>query len=131
MEYSLDTSLAIETATALDRFTFGYITAAFFTLTGDDGESMDHLGLHDLSAEALASMKADCDDFQQSELGRKVWDRYDNFRMGVDFWFTRNGHGSGFWDGGYPTYGDALTAHATAYGSSDLYLGDDGQLHVL
>jgi hypothetical protein len=101
MEYSLDTSLAIETATALDRFTFGYITAAFFTLTGDDGESMDHLGLHD------------------------------HFRMGVDFWFTRNGHGSGFWDGGYPTYGDALTAHATAYGSSDLYLGDDGQLHVL
>ncbi len=30
-------------------------------------------------------------------------------RIGHDFWLTRNGHGAGFWDGDYGSYGDLLT----------------------
>lgn len=39
-------------------------------------------------------------------------------RAGADFWFTRNGHGVGFWDGDWEN-GDALTALAKSFGDLD------------
>jgi hypothetical protein len=46
---------------------------------------------------------------------------------GHDLWLTRNRHGAGFWDRGYPSgVGDVLTAMAHAMGSDDVYIGDDG-----
>lgn len=50
-------------------------------------------------------------------------------RAGVDFWLTRNGHGAGFWDGGWPEHSDELTKLSKPYGSVDLYIGDDGLIH--
>lgn len=51
--------------------------------------------------------------------------------IGHDFWLTRNGHGTGFWDRGYDDeLGDRLTDAAHSFGSSDLYIGDDGKVHV-
>lgn len=47
-----------------------------------------------------------------------------------DLWLTQNGHGAGFWDGGWPGYGDALTAAAKRMGEVDLYAGDDGKLYA-
>lgn len=32
-----------------------------------------------------------------------------------NFWYTRNHHGVGFWDGDFPTHGDALTVAAHAF----------------
>jgi hypothetical protein len=43
---------------------------------------------------------------------------------------TRNGHGSGFWDRGLGKVGEQLTAACGPYGSSDLYVGDDGKVYV-
>ena len=34
---------------------------------------------------------------------------------GCDFWLTSQGHGAGFWDGDWPTYGDMLTDLSRCY----------------
>lgn len=49
--------------------------------------------------------------------------------IGHDFYLTRNGHGAGFWDRGLGEIGDRLTSAAHAYGTSELYAGDDGKLY--
>ena len=45
-------------------------------------------------------------------------DRYHD--AGGDFHLTRNGHGAGFWDGGWPEHGDELTELAKPYGTAEL-----------
>jgi hypothetical protein len=57
------------------------------------------------------------------ELGR------DLSHAGHDFWLSRNGHGTGFWDRGFGAVGDSLDAHAETFGTFDLYLGDDDMVH--
>ncbi len=103
----------------LDEFTQGYVEAMFFT---DSAPSMDSeewreceaageeipegsfpsdMGVNDLAPESLADIVADCAAFQESaaELLTQAYAReYDAAQAGRDFWFTRNGHGVGFWD---------------------------------
>lgn len=132
-EYALDTSLSRDTWKALDAFTRAYIEAAMWTLTGDDGDSLDHLGLHDIAEETIATAVRECAAFQHThsflirasyKLGAT------DARNGHDFWLTRNRHGAGFWDRGYPgDMGQALTDAAHAEGSVDWYLGDDGMVY--
>lgn len=134
MEYELDTSLSRETWQGLDEFTRGYITAAMWTLTDEDGNSCDHLGLHDVAAETIATATRECKAFQEAyraDLDRATdeQDRADEYH-GHDFWLTRNGHGCGFWDRGYsPELSKRLTDAAHAEGSADWYLGDDGLIY--
>ena len=46
---------------------------------------------------------------------------------GADFWYSRNGHGVGFWDRGYPDeVRDGLHAAAKACGEHDLMAEDFG-----
>ena len=40
--------------------------------------------------------------------------------LGHDFWLTSQGHGSGFWDGDWPTYGEMFTKLAQHYPTMDL-----------
>ena len=54
----------------------------------------------------------------------------DTERAGMNFWLTRNGHGSGFWDGDWGDWGDELTDASKAFGECDLYVGDDGMLYL-
>ena len=51
-------------------------------------------------------------------------------QLGVDYWFTRCGHGCGFWDRGMGELGDRLTDLAKFCGSADTYEGEDGLLYV-
>jgi hypothetical protein len=140
----------------LDRFTRAYVEAALWLSTdnADDsgGEPLDaNYDVGDIAPETLAEMIADCQDFLSAEEnGHTVADLIADgvTRAGCDFWLTRNRHGSGFGDGfwlrpyveldddgnpmlvqRYPTVGDYLTAMAHAYGSYDLYVGDDGLIH--
>lgn len=50
-------------------------------------------------------------------------------QAGHDFWLTRNGHGTGFWDRDPGEVGQRLTAAAKVYGEAYVYMGDDGQVH--
>lgn len=109
---------------ALDGFTRGYIEALFFTdeeqlCEESDGEREmpsvafnmatmesrfvggNSFGFADLAAVALESIIRDCEAFQRSNaaLLESAYARdYDAEQAGRDFWFTRNGHGVGYWD---------------------------------
>lgn len=51
-------------------------------------------------------------------------------RLGHDFWLTRSGHGTGFWDRGLGELGNKLTKATESFGSSDAYVGDDGKIWI-
>ena len=49
-----------------------------------------------------------------------------------DWVLTRNGHGAGFWDGGWAApYGEQLTALCKAQGEIEAYVGDDGLVYAV
>jgi hypothetical protein len=134
------------TATRLDEFTRAYIECALWSSTDDAGEPLDDTYIEDdIAPAALADMAEDCRQFQadNAELLAQYRDAidvpHDSMRerrdraalcAGHDFWLTRNGHGAGFWDRGLGEIGDKLSQAARAWGSSDLYVGDDGKIYV-
>lgn len=134
-QYKLDRSLALDTWHKLDTFTQGYIEAAMWTLTDDDGEPCGHLGLHDIAEETIQTAVRECAAFQSGNralldhVNFGMNDEYGDSRHGHDFWLTRNRHGAGFWDRGYGDVGRKLTDAAHAYGGADWYLGDDGKVY--
>lgn len=134
-------------ARELDSFTLGYIEAMFFTECehGTDAESHDpetqsalhgDCGFFDLAPDTLERIKADCERFQ--EVNRETLESayatgYDESQAGRDFWYTRNGHGVGFWDRGLGDIGDTLDAACgwrTDFPTVWAYLGDDSRVHV-
>jgi len=121
----------------LEGVVVAYIQCALWSSTDDEGEPLD--GLYeawDLADEAERSMIEDCENFldvvESSDIDwREGWSAE---QMGHDFWLTRNGHGAGFWDRYYSgdlyEVGQKLTLVAKGFGSSDVYVGDDGKLYV-
>lgn len=93
---------------ALDDFAKGYVEAMFFTNgdTGDDDEFiLNEMGVERLTKKAVAAIKTDCNAFVSTIMSdgcfcRQWLDREpgDDEQAGRDFWFTRQGHGVGFWD---------------------------------
>lgn len=131
----------------LDRFTYAYIECALWSSMDESdpetgGEPMDaNYSIDDLAPTTLAKMVADCADFQEANAafldqaydsdayGNDEWPGDE--QAGHDFWLTRNGHGAGFWDRGLPgELGDILTKASHAYGSCNLYVGDDGLIYA-
>lgn len=110
-----------------------YITAALFSTNDEStpagGVPMDdNYSEGDIHPETLAKMQADCDKFQK-ENADDLSARAEKFGA-HDFWFTRNGHGCGFWDGDWPRdIGERLTVATKAFGTFDLYIGDDKKIH--
>lgn len=107
----------------------GYIEAAMWTLTDEDGEPLDYLGLHDIAAETIERARQDCAEFEEANRHHMDDTGADDEQHGHDFWLTRNGHGAGFWDRGYGAIGDQLTTAAQLFGSADWYVGDDGLIY--
>jgi hypothetical protein len=132
----------------LDAFTQGYIEAMFFTNTGtadDEDEGLHNATFAELAPETLKDIERDCQQFQASNTYRAAVAArdgiagdmglvtFDDEQAGNDFWFTRNGHGVGFWDRAdevYGTHQDALDKAAKAWGSVDIYRGDDGLIYT-
>jgi hypothetical protein len=113
----------------LDAFTTAYLECALWSSTDDAGEPLDcDYSISDIAPESLTSMIEDCADFQASyrDLYRADWT---SEQAGHDFWLTRNHHGAGFWDRGFSA-GKQLTDAAHAYGSCDIYIGDDGKVYA-
>jgi hypothetical protein len=112
---------------SLSEFAKAYVKAMFFTNcdSGDEDEfKANNLGVSHLTRASLESIAADCASFesQNAETIAAVLAHGERDLSGIahDFWFTRQGHGVGFWEGesrGYP--GDtwkALDASARAHG---------------
>jgi len=113
---------------SFDKFFAGYVDAALWSSFDDQGNPLDeNFGQRDISSETLRKMGEDVWKFwiDNDELISS-----DPEQAGQDFWLTRNGHGAGFWDGGWPgDVGKRLTDAAHAYGEFGLYVGDDGKIH--
>ena len=118
-------------STKLYKFTRGYIIAAFWSSNEDDGTPMDaKYSIDDISPVSLAIIKADCETFWRANAGLLAKAGNDS-QNGHDYWLTRNGHGTGFWDRGYPdAVGDRLTEICRVAGEKYLCVGDDGQIHI-
>ena len=140
---------------AFDQFVRGYVDAALWSSTDNADASGgrpldDNYTAADIARASLQSMKRDCARFVKRN--RRDLASYCELVVrhgesascmefaGHDFWLTRNGHGSGFWDrdgvgeSGAPAgptgLGARLTDAAHAFGTSDIYVGDDGRLYV-
>jgi hypothetical protein len=134
------------TDTILEAVLDSYIECALWTTTDESDERGgnpldDNYGPSDLSPEALEAMRKDCARFLRDnkviletfdELYPNWFTKYSTEEMiGHDFWLTRNGHGAGFWDGGWPGItGDILTRSCKAFGECNLYVGDDSKIYV-
>ena len=120
----------------LDTFTQGYIEALFFTDASDSDDELYEKGFSDLAPETLAAIIDDCAKFQavtEADLAgaNDIDHQCGETEAGRDFWYTRNGHGCGFWDGDWPEpYATALTDACKAFRSLDAYLGDDGKVYL-
>lgn len=94
----------------------------------------DNYGREDIDSETLAVMLRDCTAFlidQQGTLDKAMSlnPQYTMQTAGHDFFLTRNGHGSGFWDSDLGETGEVLTQAAENMGDFTLYLGDDGTIY--
>lgn len=142
--------------TQLAAFTQGYIEAMLFTETScipmaawtdpesqeavregqADGNIPSDAGFGDIHPDTFAAIQRDCIAFehQAADLLIEAHGRgYTREQAGRDFWYTRNGHGVGFWDRealddkdaylaagsprvGDPTWADYKTASANSLG---------------
>ncbi len=119
----------------LNNFSLAYIGAALATETDNSdpsgGKPLDgNYDFDDIEAETFARIIADCKDFQKKY--RELYEKggWSDESAGRDFWYTRNGHGTGFWDVGLgdeqkEVVGGKLTQAAKSYGQYDLYLGEE------
>ena len=113
------------------QFVVAYMECALWAPVNDTApESHD---VSDLAPEARLAMIRDCRDFYRGqsillrdtiERSNAAWELH-----GHDFWLTRNRCGAGFWDRGYGSAGEALSAAARVCGRRDLYVGDDGKVY--
>lgn len=124
----------------IDQFTRAYMVAALWSSSDENGEPLDNdRDETDIAPETAAEMRADCEAFiaanaadlecyARERPGNEQWTASD--LAGHDFWLTRCGHGVGFWDRGLGELGERLSDAARAYGSVDLYVGDDGKVYA-
>ena len=83
---------------------------------------------YDIEPETMAGIIKDCEHFKRFNWADLDCDNYAG--GGMDFALTRNGHGAGFWDRGYPEdVAQRLTQYAKEEGPYNLYLGDDGLIY--
>jgi hypothetical protein len=114
---------------SLDPFTRQYLETALWSSTDDDGDPFDReYGPEDFAPEAITQAAEDCAGFRAAQADDLA--EIEDTQAAHDFWLTRNRHGAGFWDRGLGEIGRRLTDAAHAYGSCDVYLGDDGRLYL-
>lgn len=122
----------------LDEFTLAYIECALWSSTGENDEPLDRdYGREDVDEESIMEMARECKLFQEAwgdriDASPRVSGQCSNREMaGHDFWLTRNGHGSGFWDGDWPEeLGKQMTEASHKFGECYLYVGDDGKVYM-
>lgn len=130
------------------HFFEAYVTCALWSTndesTPSGGEPLDkNHDETDIAPETLTAMRKHCETFQATN-GEVLEHYYEALpegrdasgewtpeaQAGHDFWLSRNGHGAGFFDRDVPAeIKDALQDSASAFGTYDLYIGDDGVIY--
>lgn len=119
---------------SFDAFTRSYLETALWSSNDESneqgGDPMDkNYGLHDMSAQFLTRSEEECAAFKAENAADL--DQMEDVRAGHNFWLSRNGHGTGFFDEDTipEDAQDRLQDAAKAYGEVNLYVGDDGQIY--
>lgn len=114
----------------IDAMVRAYMVAALWSSTLDDqGTPMDsRYGIDDIAPDSRKRMERDCRRFAKANADDL--EAVGAESAGHDFWLTRNRHGAGFWDRGLGELGERLTRAAQLEGECNLYLGDDGKIHI-
>ena len=147
------TSEKVETKYGVDfdDFMSGYIDAMLFSTNDDNEVPLDtNYDSGDFSPEMMERVRADCLEFLNDPMGGRliaVAERLDaegKFghrpgsaddtvanHAGRDFWYTREGHGCGFWDGDWrEELARPLEKLAKRFGEMWITVGDeDGLLY--
>jgi hypothetical protein len=112
----------------IDIFTKAYLEAALWAELDDEGDPLDdNYTVEDIDPSTLEEMVGEAKAFQEENEDAISGNLS---QAGHDFWLTRNRHGAGFWDGGWPEDVEGeLTEAAHDYGEYTLYVGDDGVLY--
>lgn len=133
-QYQIPLGGAVQAYADLDEFTQGYIEAMMFCECNSDNDELAEMTFDDIATDTLANIMADCAKFQSDQgalLGAAYAEYiYDEAQAGRDFWFTRNGHGVGFWDRMIGEIGDALAEACKPWRELYVYAGDDKKLHI-
>lgn len=110
---------------ALDSMVDAYVeTALWASDDSDDGDGGELSTAEGLESQSLVDARAECLAF--ARLAGSDACLVSARELGGDFFLTRCGHGSGFWDRGLGKAGDRLTALASRFGSVDLFLAASG-----
>lgn len=130
-----DSSAAARRFAPHSAFFIGYIECLYFVDTGDaDGGQPPSDA--ELSDDARAACLRDCERFERDNaalLSLAYTRDYDAAQAGRDFYFTRNGHGVGYWDRAElkaDGLGERLSDAARNAGGAAATLGDDGLIHM-
>ena len=121
----------------LNAFVMGYLEALYFaeTATNSDGEEVDNLAGVEMTESAREECRQECAQFMDLA---PLWLKsamlagidYDHTQAGRDFWFSRQGHGVGFWDRGLGVIGDQLHKVAEQFGEKHIYINENGLIEV-
>lgn len=117
----------------MNKILSAYLVCALWSSTQDnDSPFDDDFSIEDFAPESVESAEKEINDFLALlEDENILWEEFlSEEQFGHDFWLTRNHHGAGFWDRGLGDLGKKLTEWAHSYGSSDVYLGDDGKVYL-
>lgn len=125
---------------SLSEFAKAYCEAGFFTnwdCGHDDERKADRLGTSRLTRASLKAITADCEAFQKAaelEISAVLaHGETDLASIARDFWFTRQGHGVGFWEcesrGYLGDMGERLNRIAKGFGGVDCQIWR-GWIHV-
>lgn len=151
MTETVETTYGID----LDEFVTDYIAAMLFSTNDESdesgGEPLDrNYSEDDIAPEAMEAIQADCLAFLNDPNGGRMialvdrleadgrmghkpgsYDDTPTAHAGRDFWYTRVGHGCGFWDGDWRHgIGRRLEKAAKSFGEVWPYIGDDGLIHI-
>jgi hypothetical protein len=122
-----------------NSFLQSYLAAMLFTESGDLACAFGLVAdPAKISPELLASATADCRKFYNenhalfTDENCKYTGCTPDEYAAHDFWMTRNGHGVGFWDGGWAEpAATELHRASKAFGEMEVYTGDDGMYYGL
>lgn len=112
----------------LDAFTTGYLEAIEWLVDDEDRNKVT--GFH---PDTIQQSKKECEDFireNREDLKTYVASDRSMCHAGHDFWLSRNGHGTGFWDrGSHPVF-DSLHQAAKLKGEMNIFVDANGKILI-